>query len=171
MYTKTKNQAGPEVIGSMLLVMLIVVFMSLVGGFYISQAQNTDTPTYGTIDFEIYPENDPSGNEVMYIEFTVDSFPRGEQMLIIYQPKDQTKKTRYRYFGFSGEEWKTSEPSTQPTDGAGVGDSLRFPHDPSQFDPSGPRLENGDLFYIIGIAKNGTRDTLKRIEYKDPDSL
>ena len=166
----SKNKAGVEVIGSILLVMIVVLFVGIAGGYYLTQTQDQDPQPFATIDFDIY-ENTENGETMMFMDFTVESFERGDQLLIIYQPKDPTKETRYRYFGLSGEQWTTAEPSNTPPNGASPGDSLRFPHDPGLYDPSGPRLEDGDIFYIIGITDNGTRSVIQEITYKDPDSL
>lgn len=166
----SKNNAANEVVGSLLLVLIVVLFVSAAGGFYLTQNASSDPSPFANIEFDIYEETE-SGETMQFIDFTVDSFERGEYLLIIYQPLDASKETRYRYFGFNGEQWTTSEPSNRPPQGSQVGDSLRFPHDPGLYDPSGPRLEDGDIFYVIGITENGKREVIQEITYKDPDSL
>jgi hypothetical protein len=168
--TSSKKLSGQtEIIGSVFLVVIMVLLIGSISGYYYTQSQSeTETP-YAQSTFETYEDTvqfSPSNTETIeFIEFTITSFERGERILIIYDPEDNSKDTLYRYFGPNGEEWKTSKPSP-PNPEASPSDELRFPNeDTSKIEETGPRLETGDQFRIVAEGKGGTEKTVQVVTY------
>lgn len=184
------NLGQNEVIGSVLLIVITILFVGSIGGYYMTQTQSAPETPYAEVDSEtnLQPldetfaegEYDPENDEDFYtLEFTLNSFERGDYVLLQYNPQDQTKSNQYIYLspGVESYEWSETRPDP-PDQHSQVGQNARFPptdqnqtlyNDINELDEL--RLETGDQFAVIAMSSDGTEQVVQTITYTHPDEL